>query len=84
MYKNELKKRAAEIVLSTMHMNDSVTNEKSYKFMEYNQKSLPLLPYGHISYFHAYLTYKSGVNEDVIDLMIPLLDSELKINHSVI
>ena len=65
--------------LSANNANNNRLQEKSHTFMGYNQKSLPLLPYGYGTHFPAFLTHRSGVDIALIDLMRPLVDSGCRI-----
>jgi hypothetical protein len=49
-------------------------DEIQYTFMGWNDKSLPLFPYGIGNQFPAVLTWKAGVDKKVVDMMRPLYD----------
>ena len=81
-HKNELISKVSEIGLSVKEVNDEKLEDKSCTFMGHNEKSLPLLPCGYGTHFPACLTHGSDVDDDLIDLMRPLVDSGCRIEST--
>jgi hypothetical protein len=49
-----------------------------YTFMGWDKQSLPLLEHGLGDEFPTFLTWKAGVDKQVLDLMRPLFDKQVK------
>jgi len=58
--------------------DEEMDDSKPYTFMGYNHRSLMLLPYGLGASFPAYLTHHSGLDKQVIDLMVSLFDKGIR------
>jgi hypothetical protein len=53
---------------------DDLADDEHYTFMGWNRKSLELLPFGYGDEFPAHLTWKGGVDKQILDLMRPLFN----------
>ena len=66
-------------ITTVNELNDvNRTNLKPYTFTAYNSRSLALYPFGYGDKFPAFLTWRSGVDKVVIDLMRSLFDKGLR------
>lgn len=75
-------KRAVEVYAEQSEVNVSVGEVKlRYTFMGWNSQSLPLFPDGRGDEFPAFLTWKAGVDKELIDLMRPLFDAGVRLER---
>ena len=63
-------------------VGDEKCTEPPYTFMGYDLRSRQLLPHGYGNDFPAFLTYRSGVDLRIIDLLRPLSDKGVR-HHAV-
>jgi hypothetical protein len=75
--KNEALKRSIRLAFQS---GSVVEIEKShqYTFMAWNDHSLPLLPRSLSLEFPAFLTHKSGIDKEVLNIMFPLINKGVR------
>ena len=55
-----------------------VDDESSYTFMGWDQRVLPLLPYGKGNKFPAFLTWRAGVDKQIVKMLRPLHEGGMR------
>jgi len=55
-----------------------VDDETSYTFMGWDQRILPLFPYGYGNKFPAFLTWRAGVDKKIVKMLRPLHDGGMR------
>lgn len=58
--------------------NELTLQPPQYTFMGWDARSLPLLSYGHGEEFPAFITWRGGVDKQIIDLMRPLMNKGVR------
>ena len=63
-----------------LSIKDIRNDLEAHTLIGHDQRSLPLLLYGYGMKFPAFLTHRSGVDVNMIDLIRPLIESGFRIN----